>query len=452
MTPTSGLTWGQRFGYGVGSLCTGTFAAIPGLLLLYYMTNVLAVPAFLAGVVVFAPKVWDLAFSPLIGQWSDRTVSRLGPRRPWMLAGAGLLPVTFALTFVGPPLTGFPAAIFVGVAFLLASSAYVVFEVPFKAMPAEMAGDYHERTILMQWRMVFVAVALAASGILAPEIAGQSLDGYRTMGVVFAGLMLVAMLVPFFSTARAPMTINAAAAKGTLREQFAAARSSKPYMWLLGLSCAQMLAAGVMLSGSPYFAAYILNNPGATSTLFAALVGPLLVTMPLWVRLSRRLDKKGAMILATALFLSGALALLATPAFGALYAHVCVMLVGIGYAGLQLLQFSMLADVIAHDAAIAGSRRGGMFTGLWTASENAVQSLGALVFGAVLAIGGFISSDPANPITQPGTALTAIVIGASIVPAVVMLTAIWMTFQYDLTEDGIAAAQQPAGTAAPTET
>ncbi|MEV5412630.1 MFS transporter [Thermopolyspora sp. NPDC052614] len=451
MTPTSGLTWGQRFGYGVGSLCTGTFSVVPGLLLLYYMTNVLAVPAFLAGVVVFAPKVWDLAFSPLVGQWSDRTVSRLGPRRPWLLAGAGLLPVTFALTFIGPPLTGVPAAIFVGVAFLLASSAYVVFEVPFKAMPAEMAGDYHERTTLIQWRMVFVAVALAVSGILAPGIAGQTLDGYRTMGVVFAALMLVAMLVPYFSTARAPMTIDAEA-KGTLREQLAAARSSKPYMWLLGLSCAQMLAAGVMLAGSPYFAAYTLNDPGATSTLFAALVGPLLVTMPLWVWLSRRLDKKGAMLLSSAMFLTASLALLATPALGALYAHLCVVIIGLGYAGLQLLQFSMLADVIAHDAAISGSRRGGMFTGLWTAAENAVQSLGALVFGVVIGIGGFISSDPATPITQPGGALTAIVIGTSIVPAVVMVTAIWMTLQYDLTEDGIAAAQQPAETAAPTET
>lgn len=449
MTRTPTVTRVQRFGYGVGSLYTGTFSAIPGLLLLYYMTNTLAVPAFLAGVVVFAPKVWDLAFSPLVGQWSDRTVSRLGPRRPWLLAGGILLPVTFALTFSGPPLTGVPAAIFVGVAFLLASSAYVLFEVPFKAMPAEMAGDYHERTAMIQWRMVFVAVALAGSGILAPEIAGQSVAGYRTMGLVFAGVMCVAALVPFFSTARAPMTIKAEA-KGTLREQLAAARSCRPYMWLLGLGCAQMLAAGVMLAGSPYFASYILGNPGATSTLFAALVGPLFVTMPLWLRLSKRLDKKGAMLLSSWLFLAGALALMFTPALGAVYAHLCVVVVGFGYAGLQLLQFSMLADVIAYDAAVGGARRGGMLTGLWTAAENAVQSLGALVFGVSLTIGGFLSSDPSNPITQPDSALTAIVVGLAVVPAAIMFTAIWMTLQYDLTEEGIAAAG-PTGRAAPTE-
>ncbi|GAA2363416.1 hypothetical protein GCM10010404_16880 [Nonomuraea africana] len=101
---------GVRLGYGVGSFCTATFGAVPGLLLLYYMTNFLAVPAWFAGVVVAAPKVWDLVVNPLVGRWSDHTVSRMGPRRPWMLAGACTLPLAFALLLAGPPLTGVPAA------------------------------------------------------------------------------------------------------------------------------------------------------------------------------------------------------------------------------------------------------------------------------------------------------------------------------------------------------
>lgn len=78
----SAVSRGVRLGYGVGSFCTATVSTVPGLLLLYYMTNFLAVPAWLAGVVVTAPKVWDLVVNPLIGRWSDRTRSRLGPRRP----------------------------------------------------------------------------------------------------------------------------------------------------------------------------------------------------------------------------------------------------------------------------------------------------------------------------------------------------------------------------------
>ncbi|MFC0862509.1 MFS transporter [Sphaerimonospora cavernae] len=437
-TPPATVSHGVRLGYAVGSFCTANFTAIPGLLLLYYMTNVLAVPAVLAGLVLFLPKAWDLLVNPLVGRWSDRTSSRWGPRRPWLLAGAAVLPVSFAAMFSGPPLTGIPAAVFVGVAFLFASTGYALYEVPYKAMPAEMTGDYHERTSLLQWRMIFVAVSVALSGVVAPMLAGDSADGYRLMGITFAAILLTAMIGSFLGTARAPF-IGRQRSDGSLRSQLAAVRTSRPFLWLLGLSSAQNLAAGVLLAGAPYFAAYVLHDTAATSTLFAALVGPMLVTMPLWVRLARRLDKRGAMILAGSLFLVGASLLIATPMFGSLYAHLAVVSIGLGYAGLQLLQFSMLADVIAHDSTVSGERRGGVFTGLWTAVENAVSALGATVYGAVLATGGFISSNPENPVAQPDSAHTAVILGVTFVPALMSLAAVLMTLRYDLTADRLAA-------------
>jgi glycoside/pentoside/hexuronide:cation symporter, GPH family len=445
------VSLGSRLGYAVGSFCTGNFSTIPGLLLLFYMTNVLAVPAVLAGVVLFLPKAWDLIANPLIGRWSDRTTSRWGPRRPWLLAGAVMLPVSFALMFAGPSLKGVPAAVYVGVTFLVAATGYALYEVPYKAMPAEMTTDYHERTSLLQWRMVFIAIAIAMSGIIAPVIADESVNGYRLMGAMFGAIFLVAMLASFFGTARAPFT-GQQQSEGTLRSQLAAARTSKPFMWLLGLSSAQTLASGVLLAGAPYFAAYTLNDPDATSTLFAALVGPMLVTMPLWAWLSRKLDKRGAMILSGSLFMAGALLVAAAPALGALYAHLVVMVMGIGYAGLQLLQFSMLADVIAYDGAVSGERRGGVFTGLWTAVENAVAALGATIYGWVLAAGGFLSSDPDNPVTQPESARVAVVVGLSAVPALITLAGVLMTLRYDLTADRLATATAaPAGAVRPQE-
>ncbi|WP_344951305.1 MFS transporter [Sphaerisporangium flaviroseum] len=437
--PAAAVSRGVRLGYGVGSFCTATFGAIPGLLLLFYMTNFLAVPAWLAGVVVFAPKAWDLIINPLVGQWSDRTVSRWGPRRPWLLAGAAVLPIGFALTFAGPPLKGMPAALYVGVFFLIAATGYALYEVPYKAMPAEMTDDYHERTSLLQWRMIFIALAVALAGILAPAIAARSIDGYRQMGIIFAAVLLVSMLATFFGTARAPLT-GSSEPEVNLRAQLAAARASRPFMWLLGLSSAQTLAAGVMLAGAPYFATYTLGDHSATSTLFAALVGPMLITMPLWVWIARKMDKRGAMLLAGSLFLTGALLSALTPAFGVLYAHLTVVIVGVGYAGLQLLQFSMLADVIAHDSATSGKRRGGVFTGLWTAVESAVSAFGALIVGAVLAAGGFLSSDPEHPVAQPESALTAVIVAQAIIPAIIVLIGILMTRKYDLTADRLAQA------------
>ncbi|MGI5287373.1 MFS transporter [Nonomuraea polychroma] len=429
---------GVRLGYGVGSFCTATVNAVPGLLLLYYMTNFLAVPAWLAGVVVTAPKVWDLVLNPLVGRWSDRTASRWGPRRPWLLAGACTLPIAFFLVFAGPPLTGAPAAAYVGVCFLATATAYALFEVPYKAMPGEMTHDYHERTSLLQWRMVFIGAATAISGVLAPAIATSegengTLGSYRLMAATIAVVMLAAMLGSFFGTARAPTAGAPDADHGGWREQFAAIKGNSAFLWLTVLSCTQMLAVSMMLAGAPYFATYTIGSPKATQTLFAALVGPMLLTMPVWVRLSKRFDKRGAMMMGTLLFAGGTTATMATPLFGAVWAHVMVALVGVGYAGLQLLQFSMLADVIAADAARTGKRRAGVLTGLWTAIESGVSSFGALIFGVILSIGGFIESEPSNPVQQPESAVTAVLIGQTTVPAVIIFTSVLMVLKYRLT-------------------
>jgi GPH family glycoside/pentoside/hexuronide:cation symporter len=431
-----------RLGYGVGSFCTATWGAVPGLLLLYYMTNTMAVPAWIAGVVITAPKIWDVVINPLVGRWSDRTVSRFGPRRPWLLAGACTLPLAFLLTFAGPPLTGTPAALYIGGFFLIGATAYSLFEVPYKAMPAEMTDDYHERTSLLQWRMVFIGAATVISGIVAPAIVNSegddgTLGSYRLMAVVIALVMLAAMLGAFFGTARAPMTGQPEPGEGSIIAQFAAVKGNVSFLWLLALSCTQGLAVGVMLAGAPYFAAYTLDDPKATSTLFAALVGPILLTMPLWVRLSKRFDKRGAMILAGLLFFGGTAAMSATPWLGSVYGHAAIFVVGIGFAGVQLLQFSMLSDVIAFDVMMTGKRRAGLFTGLWTAIESGVAAFGTLIFSTVLTIGGFISSDPSRPVTQPVSAETAVFLGQTVVPAAIILAAVLMTLKYRLTVDQV---------------
>ncbi|GAA2214953.1 MFS transporter [Nonomuraea monospora] len=441
---TASVPKGVRLGYGVGSFCTATFNGVPGLLLLFYMTNFLAVPPWLAGVVVSAPKVWDLLINPLVGRWSDRTVTRWGPRRPWLLAGACTLPIMFYLVFAGPPLTGVPAALYVGVCFLAAATAYALFEVPYKAMPGEMTNDYHERTSLLQWRMVFVGVATAISGVLAPAIVTSgggegTLGSYRTMAITISAILLLSMLGSFFGTARAPMTGAPEPDGGGWREQLAAIKGNSPFLWLTVLACVQMFAVSMMLAAAPYFATYTLGSASATQTLFAALVGPILLTMPLWVRVARRFDKRGAMLLAVLLFGGGTIAAMATPLLGPVWAHVTILLVGVGYAGLQLMQFSMLADVIAVDAAETGKRRAGVLTGLWTAIESGVSAFGALAFGIILSLGGFIPSEPSNPVQQPDSAVTAVLIGQTLIPALIIFASALITLKYRLTPPAVPA-------------
>ncbi|RZI87290.1 MAG: MFS transporter, partial [Microbacterium sp.] len=120
--------------YAIGSIGTGGFGTLPGLVLTYYLTDSLGVTALLAGVIVTVAKVWDVVVDPVVGALSDADVARHGTRRRLMLVGAIALPVLFALTFAVPP-TFAPAvgAIWVLLAFMATATAFSLFQVPYIA-------------------------------------------------------------------------------------------------------------------------------------------------------------------------------------------------------------------------------------------------------------------------------------------------------------------------------
>ncbi|MGV9575404.1 MFS transporter [Streptomyces sp. NPDC003509] len=424
-----------RIGYGLGSLCTGTFATVPGLILLYYLTDVLAVPAAVAGAAVVLPKAWDVLINPLVGALSDRSRLRGGPRRPFLLIGACTLPPLFALIFAAPPLRGAPAAGYVAALFLLAATAYAVFQVPYVTMPAEMTEDPRERGRVLGWRVGFLGVAILLSGALAPAIAhadGDTPGSYRLMGVAVAVLLAVGMFGAWSATRRAP-AVARSEAEPSLRAQLAAARSSRPFLHLAGMWTLQALAIGVMLAGVQYFATYTLGSAGAVTPLFACLIGPLVLFMPLWNRLARRKGVTYAQWCASLLYTAGAVLLAFTGSGGPAVGYAAVVLVGIAYAGLQLLPLTMLADTLAADAAATGRRRAATFTGLWTAAETLAFALGAGVFATVLAATGFRSSDAAHQVEQPDAALTGITAGMSVLPALLAAASLVLLSRYRVT-------------------
>ena len=158
-----------RFGYALGSLSTGAFGTVPGLLLLPYLTDTLGVSASVAGLLVLLPKAWDVLFNPVAGRISDRTTGRLGARRPYLIAGGIALAICFAGLFAGPD-TGSATvdALYVAGMFLLCATAFAFFQVPYNALPAELTDDPGERTRLTAWRIAVLAIAILVSGAGAP--------------------------------------------------------------------------------------------------------------------------------------------------------------------------------------------------------------------------------------------------------------------------------------------
>ncbi|OLF11659.1 MFS transporter [Actinophytocola xinjiangensis] len=412
------LPAGTRFGYALGSLSCGAFGTVPGLLLLPYLTDTLAVSASVAGLLVLLPKAWDVVFNPIAGRISDRA----GTRRPFLLGGGIALAITFAALFAGPttssPTTG---GLYVAAMFLLCATAFAFYQVPYNALPAELVQDPTERTRLTAWRISVLAVAILASGAGAPALrdAIGGTTGYRVMGIAVGVLILLGAIGVYVGTARAPRA-RVLPSVTTWRETFAAVRDCRPFRWLLGAFVIQAVGIGTMLAGVDYLARVVLEDRGAQSLLFAAFVGPALLVMPAWQRVSARHGKRIGYVAATLVFAAGALGLLAADVLPLAAVVACAAIVGVGYAGIQVFPLAMLPDVISAEERRTGQLRAGLFAGVWTAGETLGLALGPALYGLVLAAGGYVSS-AGQDVTQPGGAAVAVVLGIALVPALFAL-------------------------------
>ena len=303
-------------GYALGSVGTAGFSTVPGLLLAYYLTNSLGVPAALSAMVVLIPKLWDVAFLPYVGTISDRSAQRRGTRRPLLLIGGLSLPIVFVLMFSAP--TGGTtalAAAWVLVFFLLSASAFALFQVPYIAMPAEITDSVDERTTMMSWRVAFLAFGILAFGVGAPAVRDAASDGsapYTIMAVGVASLIAIGMIGCWWLLRRTrPVPHSTAEATShSLRAQFVVAWRTRAFRLLLSAFVVQALATGAMLAGAQYFATYVLGDQSMSDVLFAALIVPALVVMPLWARIAHRRGKRHGYLLSSLVFLAGALLLL----------------------------------------------------------------------------------------------------------------------------------------------
>ncbi|MEU4017160.1 MFS transporter [Microbacterium sp. NPDC028030] len=436
--------------YAIGSLGTGGYATLPGLVLTYFLTDNLGVAALAAGLIVTAAKIWDVLIDPLIGAASDRQLARTGSRRGFMVTGALALPLFFALTFAVPPAWGpIAGAISVLLAFLATATTFSLFQVPYVALPAELTGSYDERTRLLGWRVVVLTAAILLFGAGGPALRNAGSDpvmGYLLMGIASGVVIGVGMLIASRTAdaaARRTSTPTTAASSSTWRDQymsgFRALGRSQPFRALLGTFVLQALATGTMLAGAQYVATWVLRSEDAVTFVFVALVGPALLATPGWTVIARRVGKERAFAIASIIFTAAAASLVVAVWTPGAWIYASVAVAGIAYAGLQSLPMAMLPDVISHDERTSGPGQAGTFTGIWTAGETVGFALGATAVSLILAATGYVSTVAGVTVVQPSAAITGIVLSFSILPAVLMAASLLTLRRYHLRRDDIEA-------------
>src|SRR5512142_1714833 len=201
------LTTKAKILYGTADLGISLLTAAIQFFLLFFYTDIAGIDPALPVMALLAGKLtWDALNDPLFGYFSDRTRSRWGRRKPYMLLGAIPFGLTVWLLFSIPPgLTGVTAFLAVLGSFLLADTTQTLVSVPYYALSAELTYDYDERTSLISVRMIFTVLGYILGAAATTAVAGMFIGmgwsknaAYSGMGAVFGAVAVITLLVTTF--------------------------------------------------------------------------------------------------------------------------------------------------------------------------------------------------------------------------------------------------------------
>jgi len=356
-----------------------------------YATDVLAIPAATMGAILLLSRAWDAVADPVAGYVSDRTRTWLGRRRPWLLAGALPLALGFALAW-SPPASLAPPALawWTGGAVLLFFTSLTLCRMPHEALGAELSRDYHERN-----RVFGVKRALFGVGTLLvfPALSelGEASDPRASalrLAVAASGATALLLLVTGFAIREPAAHQGRGAAKplAAVRDVLANPHARR----LLFVSFLQQVATGTVTTAAAYHTQYVLGDPGAFPLLLGCFFVASLASIPLWLRLGRRFEKKPLLVVSMA-GVGGIL--------GAMFAvgegdHALLFSLaaagGCLAGGLDVIMPSLQADVIDVDELRTGERKEGVYFAGWHLAEKLALGVAAAVTGLALAASGFV--------------------------------------------------------------
>lgn len=432
-------------GWGVGTVVPSIMFNITNIWLMPYMTNFMGIAAGAAGAIFALSKIYDAVTDPLMGVISDKTRTRWGRHRPYLVLGAVVSALSILALFAPPEIvTGDMAVWYMLFGLVLYSTGYTIFNVPYLAMPAEMTQNYHERSFLMSWRVTAIQIAQIAALIGSSfllSIFGSDRDGYASVAWIMAGLIVAAGCISCLMTAKAPRHEVPTGPTPPFREQLRTVAGNKPFLQLVGIKFMMLLANSFSFGAYAYFVLRVLQEDTDTmGYMFTASTSSALIAIPIWLRISRKIGKqKSLMIACSILALTSLSWLLAGPGDPLYQILLRPFGTGIAAAGMLMVGQSMLPDTIEYDRRRTGLERAGVFAGIYTTAEKMAYALGPALTGILLSSMGYVSGTQGMSIEQPESAITAIYIAIGIAPGVCLLGAIFLVTFYKLDEEKLKA-------------
>ena len=432
----------EKWLYGAGDTGFSLTSTIIGAYFAIFLVDVVGVKPAVAAAAIFIGRTWDYLNDPLIGHLSDRTRTRWGRRRPFLLFGALPFALTFVLMWWRPPLSGsLPLAIYYAAVYVLFDAAATFVYMPYFALTPELTPDYDERTSLTTVRMFFsifgglvaFTIPLMIVGGFRPENAGRVL----VMGLAFGLASALPLLLVFFGTHERLEFMHQE--QPGLRRSLRAAWGNRPFLFGVGIYLFTWVGLSILEAILLFFIKYVVQREAQSDLIMATIFVVAILALPLWEWASRRWDKRLAYIAGISFWAVVQLVLVTlTPASGLdLLLFLCV-LAGIGVSAAHVLPWAIIPDAIEWGEWKTGERHEGMFYSLITLAQKIATSVAVPLALVVLDFSGYLP----NSAVQPASAVNGIRLVAGPIPAVLLVLGILFAAVYPLKRENYTAIAQ----------
>jgi GPH family glycoside/pentoside/hexuronide:cation symporter len=444
----------EKIGYGFGDMSSSMFWKIFSYYLPFFYSNIFGLSLVDAGVLVLVTRIWDAVSDPMMGVISDRTNTKWGKYRPYLIWVAPFFSIAGILLFTTPDLDYGGKLIWAYVTYILMMTVYTGINVPYGAMLGVMTDDSNEKTVFSSFRMFF-AYGGSFISLFLWEPLTNLMGGYNTPGgwfwamVVIAAACFVMFILCFFMTKEHLKTVSTV----SVGSDFKALLSNKPWWLLIGAALCFNLFNTVRGATVAYFFQDIIGLGvslaffGIVFAFYAGLflgVGEVsnMAGVASCVPISGRLGKKTTFILVNAslVVLSVLFYFIPCTPTGYWLMLVFQILISILTGIMSPLVWSMYADVSDY----AELEFHTASTGLIFSSSSMAQKFGGAIGGAAVLwlLSGFgYITDPellaAGPVAQPEEALNCLRWLMSFIPACVALLSMCIVWFYPLTTERI---------------
>jgi glucuronide carrier protein len=444
------LTKRSVVGYGLGDFAGNLAFTLSTAFLLYYYTDVAGISAAAVGTMFLVVRLWDAFADTFAGRIVDRTMTRWGKFRPFILFGA--IPLLFLsyLTFHVPSsLSAGNKLLYAYLTYAVLGLTYSLVNIPYGALASAMTQSIHQRAKLVASRFFGAAVGgVVLTYLIAPRIshlkkqkATLSTEAYQAKVQTIFTQTTIAFIVigtlayvAVFLLCREQVVRTTP--KVTLQETWDTLRNNKPLGYLCAASFFYLIGLFAVGGASAYYAQYVMGDIKWLGPITLVNAGMSIVLAPFIPRLVDRYGKKQIFQYCGILTVVGGTALFLTPMGFATPALVFLAIKGAGGALINTVMFGLEADTVEYGEWQSGKRSEGATYAVFSFTRKITQSLGGAIGAWALAFGGYLSATKAvpNPV-QPDSAIWSIRFTIGLLPALVAVVAMAIFWKYPLSDE-----------------